>query len=237
MKTVLITGGTRGIGRACVEKFSHEGWTVIFIYKNSRSLAEALKKEFSAIPICCDVSKPEDVKNAFSIINQQFSHLDVLVNNAGISYSGLLQEMTDKEWSDTISVNLNSIFYTCRESIPRMLNRGGSIINISSMWGITGASCEVAYSATKAGIIGFTKALAKELAPSNICVNAVAPGVINTDMMKDYSENDIAALCEQTPLHRMGNCDDVANAVYYLASDAASFITGEVLNINGGFLI
>lgn len=238
MKTVLITGGTRGIGRACVEKFCHDGWNVAFLYKTSDSIAKKLADKTSAFPIQCDVSSSKQVKDAVLSVIDRFGSLDVLVNNAGISYSGLIQDMTDDDWRSLIDTNLGSVFYTCREVVPLMIRQGsGTIINVSSMWGITGASCEVAYSASKSGVIGFTKALAKELAPSHIRVNAVAPGAIDTDMMSEYTEEDLKAIADETPLGVLGKTQNIADAVYFLACETASFITGEVLNVNGGFLI
>lgn len=234
MKRVLITGGTRGIGRACVAKFAENGWETVVLYKSSDSAARELEASYGSLCIKCDVSSPAEVKTAFSAAGD----IDVLVNNAGISYTGLLQDMTDGQWDEIMNTNLSSAFYTTREAIPIMLRRGeGGIINVSSMWGVTGASCEVAYSAAKAGLIGFTKALAKELAPSNIRVNAVAPGAIMTDMLSGYSETDLQAIADDTPIGRLGTPGNIADAVFFLASDKACFITGEVINVNGGYVI
>ena len=238
MKTVLITGGTRGIGLACTERFFSEGWNVAVLYKNSDNAAKGLTSRFNAMCIKCDVSNSECVKKAVELVVNKFGSVDVLVNNAGISYSGLIQDMTNESWSAVLDTNLSSAFYLSREIIPIMLrNNGGCIINITSMWGVTGASCEVAYSASKAGLIGFTKALAKELAPSNIRVNAVAPGAIMTDMMREYTADDLAVIAEETPLGRLGSTKNIADAVYFLSEECAEFITGEVLNVNGGFII
>ena len=238
MKTVIITGGTRGIGRACVERFANEGWNVAFFYLSSCEKAKEIEAESGAFSIQCDVRNSAEVKAAVKKVIDKFGNVDLLVNNAGVSFSGLLQDMSDFDWQQVIDSNLTSAFYTSREVIPIFLqNSSGSIINISSMWGVTGASCEVAYSASKAGLIGFTKALAKELAPSQIRVNVVAPGAINTDMMKEYSDAEIEAIAEETPLGVIGSAKNVADAVWFLASDSAEFITGEVLNVNGGFVI
>lgn len=238
MKTVLITGGTRGIGLACVEKFANEGWNVALFYKNSVEAANELTARLGVTALKCDVSSSSEVKMAIAEIIRKFSCIDLLINNAGISYSGLLQDMTDADWSGIIDTNLSSAFYTSREIIPSMLRSGcGCIINISSMWGVTGASCEVAYSSAKAGIIGFTKALAKELAPSGIRVNAVAPGAISTDMMNEYTKEELNAIADETPLGHIGSAKNIAEAVYFLSSDSAEFITGEILNVNGGFVI
>jgi len=238
MKTVIITGGTRGIGRACVERFANEGWNVAFFYLSSDEKAKEIEEKFGAFSIQCDVRNSADVKAAVKKVIDKFGNVDLLVNNAGVSFSGLLQDMSDFDWQQVIDSNLTSAFYTSREVIPIFLrNSSGSIINISSMWGVTGASCEVAYSASKAGLIGFTKSLAKELAPSHIRVNAGAPGAINTDMMKEYSDAEIEAIAEETPLGSIGSVKNIADAVWFLANDSAEFITGEVLNVNGGFVI
>ncbi|MBR6633568.1 MAG: 3-oxoacyl-ACP reductase FabG [Clostridia bacterium] len=238
MKTVLITGGARGIGKACVEKFASNGWNVAFIYKSSDLKAQELATKLNALPIKCDLTDSDAVKTAVSSVVDKFGAIDLLVNNAGISYTGLLQEMSDNDWASVINTNLTSAFYTSRSVIPYMLRQGdGVIVNVSSMWGVTGASCEVAYSASKAGIIGFTKALAKELAPSHIRVNAVAPGAIATDMLNEYSEADLKSIADETPLGTIGKAESIADAVYFLAGDSAQFITGEVLNVNGGFVI
>ncbi len=239
MKNVIITGGTRGIGAACVRKFASAGDKVAFLYKSSDKEALALKEEFpNVLPVKADVTKEEDIKNAFSFIFSQIGDPDVLINNAGISYTALLQDMSLTDWNSVIATNLTSAFLSSREVLPSMIRRKkGVIINISSMWGISGASLEVAYSASKAGLIGFTKALAMELAPSNIRVNAVAPGVIKTDMLSGYTESDLDALSKETPLNRLGTSEDVANAVYFLSGENAGFITGEVLNVNGGFIV
>lgn len=239
MKNVIITGGSRGIGEACVEKFLSEGNTVSFLYRSSDEKAFAIKEKYNNVfCIKCDVTSETDIDDAFRRIFVDMGEPDVLVNNAGISYSGLLQDMSLSDWKSVIDTNLTSMFLCSRKAIPSMIRKkSGSIINISSMWGVQGASCEVAYSASKAGVIGFTKALAMELAPSGIRVNAVAPGAIMTDMMKEYSESDINLISEETPLGRIGKASEVADAVYFLSGENASFITGEVINVNGGFVI
>lgn len=239
MKKVLITGGTRGIGLACVEKFAEQHYEVIFFYKNSEEKANFLKDKYENVyPIRCDVSLEDEVNKSFERIFKDFGDIDVLVNNAGVSYSGLLQDMSVDEWKKVIDNNLTSVFLCSKNVIPSMVKKQkGVIINVSSMWGIEGASCEVAYSASKAGVIGFTKALAMELAPMKIRVNSVAPGAIKTDMLSSYSEDELNSISESTPLLRLGLPNDIAEAVYFLASDRASFITGEVLNVNGGYVI
>ncbi|MBE6701444.1 MAG: SDR family oxidoreductase [Ruminococcaceae bacterium] len=239
MKTVLITGASRGIGAACVKKFATENYNVVFLYKSNDTKAEELRTNFQNVtPIKCDVTNSKEVTLAISEIKEKFGGIHVLVNNAGVSYSGVLQNMTDDDWYKVLDTNLSSMFFLSREVIPMMLNQGeGSIVNVSSMWGITGASCEVAYSTSKAGVIGFTKALAKELAPSKIRVNAVAPGAIDTDMLKGYTKEELSIIADETPLGTIGKCEDIAEAVYFLSSEKAGFITGEVLNVNGGFVI
>ena len=239
MRNIIITGGTRGIGAACVSKFAAAGDNVAFLYKSSDKEAHILKENFpNTLPIKADVTNEEDAKKAVAKALSELGEIDVLVNNAGVSFSSLLQDMSLADWNTVIATNLTSAFITSREVLPSMIRRKkGVIINISSMWGVSGASMEVAYSASKAGLIGFTKALAMELAPSSVRVNAVAPGVIKTDMLSQYSENDLDALRQQTPLERLGTSEDVANAVWFLSSDAADFITGEVLNVNGGFIV
>ncbi len=238
MKTAIVTGGTRGIGKAIALELKNNGYDVIVLYKSSVDEAESLEKTFGIRSYQCDVSDSTQVSDTFKQILADNIAVDLLVNNAGISYEGLLTDMSVDEWNNVISSNLSSVFYTCREIIPHFVSRKcGRIINISSMWGDVGASCEVAYSATKAGVNGFTKALAKELAPSGITVNAIAPGVIATDMMKGFTEDDIDALKEQTPLGRIGEGSDVAKAVLYLSEDSGSFITGQIINVNGGFVI
>lgn len=239
MKTVLITGGSRGIGKSLVDEFNKCGYKVIFIYLKSEDAANSITSSHDNVfAYKCDVSCETEVKSVFDGIFAEHQNVDVLINNAGVSYEGLLSDMTFDEWLRVISTNLSSVFLTSREVIPHFVSKkSGKIINISSMWGEVGASCEVAYSASKAGVIGFTKALAKELAPSGITVNAVSPGVIDTDMMSGFTEEDIKSLCEQTPLGRIGTGNDVAQTVVFLASEQADFITGQTISVNGGFVI
>lgn len=238
MKNILITGGSRGIGRAMVEAFSDAGYKVAFTYKSSDDIAKALALECGAIAIKADSAIEEEIISAVKEAAKCLGEVDILINNAGISSFSLLQDLSLSEWNECISVNLTSAFLYSREVIPYMLKEHkGRIINITSMWGLVGASCEVHYSAAKAGLIGFTKALAKELGPSGITVNAIAPGVIETDMNSHLSEDDIAALADETPIGRIGKANEVARAALYLAGEDASFITGEVLNISGGLVI
>lgn len=233
MKRVLITGGSRGIGAAVARLFAENGYEVIINYNKSAEKAKALADELGATAICADVSDPLAVKEMFKAAG----NIDVLVNNAGISGFYMLDAMSDDEWNKMINVNLSSVFYCCREVLPQMLHRkSGAIVNVSSMWGQCGASCEVAYSAAKAGVIGFTKALAKEVGPSGIRVNCVAPGAIDTDMNKVLGQEALAEICDETPLGRLGTAEEVAEAIFYLA-DKASFVTGQVLSPNGGLVI
>ena len=238
MKTVLITGGSRGIGRAMVETFSKNGYSVAFTYKNSEKEAKELATAIGAVAIRADSASETDVKNAVKYAISQLGSIDCLINNAGISSFSLFTDLSLDDWNKTLTVNLTGAFLYSREVIPDMLKRQkGRIINVSSMWGLVGSSCEVHYSTAKAGLIGMTKALAKELGPSGITVNAIAPGVINTDMNKALSVDDIAALREDTPLMRIGEPCEVAEAALFLASDSSSFITGDVLNVSGGYVI
>lgn len=240
IRTVLVTGASRGIGRAVAEAFAANGCSVIINYNKSKQKAEELAAALSKTygtdcrAIKADVSDSAEVKEMF----KSAGDIDVLVNNAGISSQKLFTDITDEEWRRTNGVNLDGVFYCCREALKSMISRkSGVIINISSMWGEVGASCEVHYSATKAGVIGLTKALAKEVAPSGIRVNCITPGVIMTDMMSEFNESTLQALREETPLNRLGTPEDIAAAALFLASDEASFITGQTLGVNGGFVI
>jgi len=234
----LVTGGSRGIGRACVEYFSSLGCQVAFVYQKNEAAAAQTAEKFGAIPIKCDVSFGDDVVKAVARAAEAMGGIDILVNNAAVSHIGLFDEMTDEQINNVMSVNLTGAMLVSRETVKYMLpQKCGRIINIGSMWGKTGASCEVAYSASKAGLRGCTMALAKELGPSGITVNCVEPGVIDTDMNKCLDADTLRTLCEETPLCRIGKPSDVASAVAFLASDEASFITGEVLGVDGGMAI
>ena len=238
MRNVLITGGSRGIGKAMVELFSAKGYHVAFTYKNSEAEAIELSKNTGAVAIAADSSSEAEIKAATEAAAKALGGIDILINNAGIASFGMIQDIGYDEWQKCLAVNLTAPFIYSREALPYMMkNHKGRIINISSMWGLVGASCEVAYSSAKAGLIGMTKAMAKELSPSGITVNAIAPGVIETDMNAHLGEDDIRALADETPVGRIGRAEEVAEAALYLASEAAGFITGEVLNISGGFVI
>lgn len=238
MKTVLITGGSRGIGRAMVELFSKNGYCVAFTYKNSENEAKSLAEATGAICIKADSAIEDEVVSAVKLAEEKLGHIDCLINNAGISSFSMFTDLTLEDWNRCIGVNLTGAFLYSKAVIPSMVSRKwGRIINVTSMWGLVGSSCEVHYSTAKAGLIGMTKALAKELGPSGVTVNAIAPGVIETEMNKCLSDEDKAALCEETPVMRIGKPDEIAEAALFLAGDKAGFITGEVMNISGGFIM
>lgn len=238
MRNVLITGGSRGIGRAMVKLFSERGFSVAFTYKESFDEANKLSDKTGAVAIKADSSCEDDVIRAVKIAEEKIGNIEILINNAAVSSFSLFTDISLEEWNNIFSVNVNGPFMYTKQVLPSMINKKyGRIINVSSMWGITGASCEVHYSASKAALIGMTKALAKELGPSNITVNCIAPGVIATDMNKHLSDRDMLSLKEETPLMRIGTPEEVAEAAFFLAGDGASFITGDVLNVSGGYLI
>lgn len=239
MKTVLITGGARGIGRTISEKFAKNGYNVIVNYSKSEEAAYMLEKEYSNIKTYkADISNKKEVNSMIEFANSEFKGIDILINNAGISSSGLLQDFSEEEINKIFSVNVNGSIFCAQAVLPSMISKkSGCIVNISSVWGMVGASNEVVYSASKAAIIGFSKALAKELGPSNIRVNCVAPGIIMTDMVSNYSVEEFDEIRSNIPLERIGSTDDIANAIYFLASDDASYITGQVISPNGGWVI
>ena len=238
MKTVLITGGSRGIGRAMVELFCASGYSVAFTYKNSKSEAKLLAESTGALAIYADSASESDVLRAVKTADEWLGGIGCLINNAGASSFSLFTDLSLEQWNECLSVNLTGAFLYSKAVLPGMLSKKqGRIINITSMWGVVGSSCEVHYSTAKAALIGMTKALAKELGPSGITVNAIAPGVIDTDMNKCLSEEDLDALKNETPLMRIGLARDVAEAALFLAGDGASFITGEIMNVSGGFIV
>jgi 3-oxoacyl-[acyl-carrier protein] reductase len=234
LKKVLITGGSRGIGAACVRRFCAEGMTVYFNYEKNDEAADALCKETGATGIKCSVRDSAAVEK----MAEKIGDIDILINNAGISRINLFTDISEQEWDDIFDVNIKGMFLVTRAFLPGMIRRKyGKIINISSMWGVTGGSCEVHYSASKAAVIGFTKALAKEEGPSGINVNCIAPGVIETEMNAQLDDEAKRELCEETPLMRLGKPEEIANAALFLASDAASFITGQVICSDGGITV
>ncbi len=240
-KTVLVTGASRGIGKAIAVKFAKKGYNVIINCAHRETELLQAQKEIENYQVSCtsflgDMGSLESCENLFQIIRKQYGTLDVLVNNAGISYIGLLQDMSPSDWDRILKTNLTSVFHCCKLAIPMMLSAGqGKIINISSVWGNVGASCEVAYSATKGGINAFTKALAKELAPSNIQVNAVACGAIDTEMNRWMEEDDLIGLVDEIPSGRLGKAEEVADLVYHLGYKNA-YLTGQVIGLDGGWI-
>ena len=229
---ILITGGSRGIGAAAVRLFRARGDSVWFLYEKRHEQARELSRQTGAAAICCDVADEQAVLAAFS----QLPALDALICNAGIAHYGLISDITPDEWRRIFAVNVDGIFHCVRAALPGMLRKqAGAIVTVSSMWGQVGASCEAAYSATKGAILALTKALAQELGPSGIRVNAVAPGVIQTDMCAHVDPAVMESLRQQTPIERLGTPEDIARAMVYLAD--AAFITGQVLPVNGGFVI
>ena len=242
-KTVIITGSSSGIGAAAAIEFAKSDYNVVINYNNSKEKALKILEKVRAlgclsIAVKADVSKFEESKILIEKCVEQFGGVDVLVNNAGISEFKLFTDITESDWSKMIQTNLSSAFYCSKFAVKEMLKKHtGKIINISSRWGIAGASCEVHYSAAKAGMIGFTKALAKELGPSGINVNCIAPGVIDTQMNGSLSKEDMANLINDTPCGRIGTPEEIAKLILFLASDESSFITVQVIISNGGFLI
>ena len=238
MKTVLINGGSRGIGAELVRAFSDAGYKVAFTYNISEDEAIKLASETGAVRIKADSAIEDEIISAVEAAEGALRHIDCLINNAAVSSFSLFNDITTELWSKTFAVNVTAPFIYSREVTRGMIKRKtGKIINISSIWGLVGASCEVHYSASKAALIGMTRALAKELGPSGITVNAIAPGVIDTQMNKSLSEEDMRMLCDETPLGRIGSVADIAKCALYLAGEGADFITGEVINVSGGFVI
>lgn len=241
--TVLITGASRGIGRATAQLFAANGHPVVINYNRSRDSAFETAREINrsggtALAVKADVSCREEVEAMFKEIKNQLGEVNILINNAAVAKQSLFTEIDSSEWRSTFAVNVDGMFHCTQLALKDMLhNHSGCIINISSMWGQVGASCEVLYSSTKAAVIGMTKALAQEVGPSGIRVNCVAPGVIDTDMNADLTDNDMAVLQENTPLMRLGTPKDVANVIYFLSSEKASFITGQIICPNGGYII
>lgn len=240
-KTVLVTGASRGIGKAVAIKFAKKGYNVVISCVHRAEQLEQTRREIESYQAPClaylgDMGDLKSCETLFSQIRSQFGGVDVLVNNAGISYIGLLQDMSSEDWERMLHVNLTSVFNCCKLAIPYMVRQQqGKIVNVSSVWGVVGASCETAYSATKGGINALTKALAKELAPSNIQVNAVACGAIDTEMNQWMEEDELIALVEDIPAGRLGSAEEVADLVYHLGYKNA-YLTGQVIGLDGGWI-
>ncbi|MCQ2514681.1 MAG: 3-oxoacyl-ACP reductase FabG [Ruminococcus sp.] len=245
MKNVLITGGSGGIGSAIAEEFAQSGYNVIIHSFHNKQGANMLARrlcteyQITALAVQADVSDRSSVNNMYDIIDTMFGSVDILVNNAGIAQQKLFTDITENDWKNMMGVNLDGTFNCTQEVLKRYMlkSHSGVILNISSMWGQVGASCEVHYSASKAAIIGLTKALAKEVGLSGIRVNCICPGVVMTDMMKGFDSLTIRELKEETPLNALGTPNDIAQAAVFLCSEKSKFITGQVLGVNGGFII
>ena len=240
-KVAIVTGASRGIGREIAKSLAKQNIKVIANYNNSEEKAIELKKELEAEGIVidivkADVSKREEIKNLVKYAIENYEKIDILINNAGIGEYKLFTDETDEDWNKVINTNLYSAFAVSQEVIPNMIkNKNGCIINISSVWGMVGASMEVLYSVSKAGIDGLTKALAKELGPSNIRVNAIAPGIVDTDMCKNFTEEEIENIKEEIPLERIGKVEDISKCINWLIND--NYTTGQIISINGGWII
>ena len=237
-KVVRVTGGSRGIGKAICEKFAAEGYTVAVNYEKSKEKAEALAEKIGGKAYCADVSDYIAVSKMFDEIEAELGEVSVLINNAAISTYGLFQDCSDEEWERIFGVNVKGVFNCSKRAVGNMVkNHSGSIVNISSVWGVTGGSCECHYSATKAAVIGYTKAMAKELGLSGIRVNCIAPGAADTDMNARFSKEDLESVAEETALGYIAKPEEIAEAVFFAASEKASYITGAVINVNGGMVI
>ena len=237
-KVVLVTGGSRGIGKAICKKFAEEGYSVAINYEKSAEKANSLAEEIGGKAYCADVSDYDSVCKMFDEIEKDLGEVSVLINNAGISTFGLFQDCSSEEWDRIFGVNVKGLFNCSKRAIGNMVkNMSGSIVNISSIWGVTGGSRECHYSATKAAIIGYTKAMAKELGPSGIRVNCVAPGAVDTEMNARFTKEDLDAIAEEAALGYIGKPEEIAEAVFFAASEKASYMTGAVLNVNGGSVI
>ena len=240
-KTVIVTGGSKGIGESIVKDLSKKEYNVVLNYNKSEENAKKIQKELKENGILidifkADVSKREEVKKLIEYTLEKYKNIDILINNAGISQTKLFTDITDEDWNRMINTNLNSVFYMTQEVLPNMIhNKNGCIINISSVWGMVGASCEVHYSVSKAGIDAMTKSLAKELGPSNIRVNSIAPGIIKTDMISNLKEEEIKAIEQEIPLEKIGIPDNIVKCVNWLIDD--EYTTGQIISINGGWVI
>lgn len=240
--TVMITGGSRGIGAAIAKRFAKEGYQIVIHYLNSHEQANETARECMAlgakvVTIAADLSSKEQLQRMKEKLDSMNVLPDIIINNGGISHYGMLMDVTEEQWDYVMNVNLKGMFLCTQLFMPHMIaNKYGRVINVSSVWGITGAACEVLYSTTKGGMNAFTKALAKELAPSGITVNAVAPGVVETDMMKDFNIEEKEALEQEIPIGRFGSTNEIASLVYFLSLPESSYITGQIISPNGGWL-
>lgn len=237
-KTVWITGGSRGIGAAAVRAFAQDGWQVAFCYRSRTEQAQALAQETGALAIQADVTQRDAVRACVERIHSTLGPLGAVVCNAGVAQQKMFCDLTDADWDYVMDGNLRSVFYTIQAALPDLVHdKDGAIVTVSSVWGVAGASCESHYAASKAGLIGLTKSLAHELGLSGIRVNCVAPGVIDTEMNAMHDADTLAGLAEETDLGRLGQADEVARTIRYLCSPDASFVTGQVLGVTGGFVI
>lgn len=237
-RVVFITGGSRGIGAACARRFAAGGDRVVLGYRQAHTQAQALAEELGGWAVRCDVTDPVQVQKTVDNVLDKFCQLDILICNAGVAQQKLFGDLTDADWRYIFAVNVDGVFHTIRAALPHFIHRkAGRIITMASMWGQVGGSCEAAYSASKAAVIGLTKALAKELGPSGITVNCLSPGVIDTEMNANLTPADLEALAEETPLGCIGRPEDVAGGAWFLASEEARFLTGQVLALNGGLVI
>ena len=238
MRTALVTGGSRGIGAACVRAFAQAGYRVAFLYRAAEDAARALAAETGALALRADVSQSAQVNAACQAVLADFRHVDALINNAGVALTCQLQDVTDAQWHRVLDVNLTGAFFVTRALLPAMLSQGqGRIVNISSIWGMVGGSLEAPYSAAKAGLIGLTKALAKEAGPSGITVNAIAPGATRTDMLAAYGDETLRQIAQETQLGRLCEPEDIARTALWLCGADAAMITGQVLCVSGGSVI
>lgn len=245
MKTALITGASGSIGSAIVKKFVLEGYFVIAVYNKDLQSIENIKKELKKdnlddyiFAYSCDFSSGKNIDVMLKDLDKSFKHIDVLVNNAGIDVYALLTDTTDAEWDNLFAVNCKSAFKLCKWALPSMISRqNGKIINVSSVWGVSGGSMEVAYSSTKSALIGFTKALSKEVAINGVTVNCVCPGVIDSKMNQRFSNEEIDELINQIPMGRLGRPQEIADLIYFLSSEKASYVTGQIITADGGFIV
>ena len=238
-RVAVITGGSRGIGRATVEKFAEKGYKVAFCFEKDGEAARELTEKLPGVTaVKCDVSKAFEVERFFKTVTEKWGRVDAVVSNAGISQVSLFTDITEQQFDRVCDVNFKGAFLTLKYAAKQMIKqKSGNIVTVSSMWGQVGGSCEAVYSATKGAVIGLTKALAKELGPSGIRVNCVCPGVIDTDMNSNLTKEDVAALCDETPLCRIGKASEAADLIYYLCGEQSSFVTGQVISVGGGIVI